>query len=58
MNNVKLFLGILLSTVFFIGQGCVTIKQGEVGVKRKLANFQILATPKDLRSTIHLFLGL
>jgi len=39
MNNVKLFLGILLSTVFFIGQGCVTIKQGEVGVKRKLGKF-------------------
>lgn len=39
MNNVKMFFGLLLCTMFFIGQGCVTIKQGEVGVKRKLGKF-------------------
>jgi regulator of protease activity HflC (stomatin/prohibitin superfamily) len=39
MTKVKLLLGTLLLFTLFIGQSCVTIKQGEVGVKRKFGKF-------------------
>jgi len=39
MNNMKLLVGLLITSFLFIGQSCVTIKQGEVGVKRKFGKF-------------------
>jgi len=49
MKSINLSFSILLLSILLIGQSCVTVRQGEVGVKRKLGSFADKGYTEGLR---------